>query len=60
MEDALGVIEDNGDSLGLDSSKERGNASLERGLSVSNRGGQAILLSQKGKRDTTNFTLQVS
>ena len=60
VEDALAVIEENGgDNSGLDSSKERGNASLERGLSLSTRGGQAIILSQKGKRDTINFTLQV-
>lgn len=59
VDDALAVIEDNGDSLNLDSSKERGNASLERGLSLTTRGSQAILLSQKGKKDTLNFTLQV-
>ena len=59
VEDALAVIEDNGDSLGLDGSKERGNASLERGLQLVTRGGQAIVLSQKGKKDTMNFTLQV-
>lgn len=59
VEDALAVIEDNGDSGGLDNSKERGNSSLERGLSLITRGGQAIVLSQKGKRDTLNFTLQV-
>lgn len=59
VEDALAVIGDNGDNPGLDNSKERGNASLERGLSLSTRGGQAIMLSQKGKRDTINFTLQV-
>ena len=57
MEDALGVIEDNGDSIGLDTS--RGNASLERGLSLTTRGGQAITMSQKGKKDTLNFVLQV-
>lgn len=60
VEEALAVIEDNGDSSGLDSSKERGNASLERGLSLITRGGQAIVLSQKGKKDTLYFTLQVS
>lgn len=60
IEDALAIIEDNGDGGGLDSSKERGNSSLERGLSLITRGGQAIVLSQKGKRDTLNFTLQVS
>lgn len=59
VDDALAVIEDNGDSLGLDGSKERGNASLERGLSLTTRGGQALVLSQKGKKDTLNFTLQV-
>ena len=59
VEDALAVIEDNGDSVGLDGSKERGNASLERGLQLVTRGGQAIVLSQKGKKDTLNFTLQV-
>lgn len=59
VEDALAVIEDNGDSSGLDNSKERGNASLERGLSLVTRSSQAIMLSQKGKRDTLNFTLQV-
>lgn len=59
VDDALAVMEDNGDSLGLDGSRDKGNASLERGLSLSTRGGQAIMLSQKGKRDTLNFTLQV-
>lgn len=59
IDDALAVIEDNGDSIGLDNSKERGNSSLERGLSLITRGGQAIVLSQKGKKDTLNFTLQV-
>ena len=54
------MIDDNGDGSGLDSSKERGNSSLERGLSLITRGGQAIVLSQKGKKDTLNFTLQVS
>ena len=57
MDDAVAVIEDNGDSVPLDSSK--GNASLERGLSLATRGSQAILMSQKGKKDTLNFTLQV-
>lgn len=59
IDDALAVIEDNGDSGGLDNSKERGNSSLERGLSLITKGGQAIVLSQKGKKDTLNFTLQV-
>ena len=59
VDDALAVIEDNGDSAGLDGLKERGNSSLERGLSLSTRGGQAIMLSQKGKKDTLYFTLQV-
>lgn len=59
VEDAMAVIDDNGDGSGLDSSKERGNSSLERGLSLITRGGQAIVLSQKGKKDTLNFTLQV-
>lgn len=59
VEDALAVIEDNGDSVTFDSSKERSNASLERGLVLTTRGSQALLLSQKGKRDTMNFTLQV-
>lgn len=60
IDDALAVIEDNGDGGGLDSSKERGNSSLERGLSLITRGGQAIVLSQKGKKDTLFFTLQIS
>lgn len=59
VDDALAVIEDNGDSLSLDASKERGNISLERALSLNTRGSQALLLSQKGKKDTLNFTLQV-
>ena len=59
VDDALAVIEDNGDSGGLDNSKDRGTSSLERGLSLITRGGQAIVLSQKGKKDTLNFTLQV-
>ena len=59
VDDALAVIEDNGDASGLDGSKDRGNASLERGLQLVTRGGQAIILSQKGKKDTVNFTLQV-
>lgn len=59
VDDAYAVIEDNGDTLTIDSSKDRGNASLERGLSLATRAGQAIMLSQKGKKDTLNFTLQV-
>ena len=59
VDDALAVIEENGDPLPLDSSRDRGNASLERGLSLNSRGGQAIQLSQKGKRDTLFFTLGV-
>ena len=59
VDDALAVIEDNGDGSNLDSSKERGTTSLERGLALTTRGSQALLLSQKGKKDTINFTLQV-
>ena len=59
VDDAYAVIEDNGDTLTLESSRDRGTASLERGLALSTRGAQAITLSQKGKKDTMVFTLQV-
>ena len=59
LDDAFAVIEDNGDSLTAESSRDRGTASLERGLALSTRGAQAITLSQKGKKDTMVFTLQV-
>ena len=60
VDDALAVIEENGDQLPGESLRDRGNASLERGLSLSTRGGQALQLSQKGKKDTVVFTLGVS
>lgn len=60
VDDALAVIEENGDQLPGESLRDRGNASLERGLSLSSRGGQALQLSQKGKKDTVVFTLGVS
>lgn len=60
VDDALAVIEENGDQLPGESLRDRGNASLERGLSLSTRGGQALQMSQKGKRDTLIFTLGVS
>ena len=60
VDDALAVIEENGDQLPGESLRDRGNASLERGLSLSTRGGQALQLSQKGKKDTLIFTLGVS
>lgn len=60
IDDALAVIEENGDTLPGDNSRERGNASLERGLVLTTRGGQALQMSQKGKRDTFFFTLGVS
>lgn len=60
VDDALAVIEENGDQLPGESLRDRGNASLERGLSLSTRGGQALQLSQKGKKDTLVFTLGVS
>jgi hypothetical protein len=60
VDDALAVIEDNGDQLPGESLRDRGSASLERGLSLSTRGGQALQLSQKGKKDTVIFTLGVS
>ena len=59
MDDAYAVIEDNGDSQALDSAKDKSYSSLEKGLSLVTRAGQAIVLSQKGKKDTVNFTLQV-
>ncbi len=60
VDDAYAVIEDNGDTLTMESSRDRGTASLERGLALSTRGAQAINLSQKGKKDTMVFTLQVN
>ena len=60
VDDALAVIEENGDQLPGESLRDRGNASLERGLSLSTRGGQALQISQKGKKDTLVFTLGVS
>ncbi len=61
VDDALAVLEENGDNAPSDNLKDsRGTASLDRGLSLSSRGGQAILMSQKGKKDTLFFTLQVS
>lgn len=59
VDDALAVIEENGDQLPGENLRDRGNASLERGLSLSTRGGQALQLSQKGKKDTLMFTLGV-
>ncbi len=58
VDDALAVIEENGDSMPNEAS--RGTASLERGLSLSTRGAHAVQLSQKGKKDTLFFTLGVS
>ncbi len=58
VDDALAVIEDNGDSMPPEAS--RGTASLERGLSLSSRAAHALQLSQKGKKDTVFFTLGVS
>lgn len=60
VDDALAVIEENGDSTPGDSSRDRGTASLERGLALTTRGGQALQMSQKGKKDTLFFTLGVS
>ena len=60
VDDALAVIEENGDQLPGESLRDRGNASLERGLSLSTRAGHALQLSQKGKKDTVVFTLGVS
>ena len=61
VDDALAVLEENADATPLESSRlDRGTASLERGLSQTTRGGQAIHLSQKGKKDTVFFTLGVS
>ena len=40
--------------------QSRGSASLDRGLSYQTRGGQAITLSQRGKKDSLHFTLGVS
>ncbi len=60
VDDALAVLEENGDTLPSESLKDsRGTASLDRGLSLSTRSGHAIQLSQKGKKDTLFFTLQV-
>ena len=55
VEDAIRLVEENGDTLPLDSSQSRG-APLEKGLSP---GAQALQLSQKGKKDTLQFTLGV-
>jgi len=61
VDDALAVLEENGDPLPLEnSSGGRGTASLERGLSLTTKGGHAIHMSQKGKKDTLYFTLGVS
>ena len=60
VDDALAVLEDNGEQTQLDLSGGRGTASLERGLSLTTKAGQAIQLSQKGKKDTVFFTLQVN
>ena len=57
VDDALAVIEENGDTMPADQS--RGTASLERGLSLSTKGAHAVHLSQKGKKDTMFFTLGV-
>ena len=58
VEDALSVIEENGDSVSA--TLEQKGSSLDKGLlQLVTRGGQAIVLSQKGKKDTLNFTLQV-
>ena len=60
VDDALAVLEDNGDLSSFDSSGgSRGTASLERGLSYTTKGGQALQLSQKGKKDNLTFTLSV-
>ena len=62
LDDALAVLEENGDPLPHENSSSggRGTASLERGLSLTTRGSQAIQMSQKGKKDTLFFTLGVS
>lgn len=61
VDDALAVLEENGDPVPLEnSSGGRGTASLERGLSLTTKGGHAIHMSQKGKKDTLYFTLGVS
>jgi SLIT-ROBO Rho GTPase activating protein len=60
VEDALVVLEEAGESMTMDSSSQsRGSASLDRGLSYQTRGGQAITLSQRGKKDALHFTLGV-
>lgn len=60
VDDALAVMEDNGDLSSFDNSGgSRGTASLERGMSYTTRGGQALHLSQKGKKDNLTFTLSV-
>lgn len=61
VDDALAVLEENGDTLPGEGLREikSSNASLDRGLSLSTRGGHAIQASQKGKKDTLSFTLQV-
>ena len=56
VEDAARLVEENGDTAPtLDSSLSR-NTTLEKGLSV---GAQTLQQSQKGKRDTLMFTLQI-
>lgn len=56
MSDAVDVIEENGDQLPLSTRF----GSLERQFPLSTGGGQILLLSQKGKKDTFYFTLGVS
>ena len=61
VDDALAVLEDNGDPMPFEGAGGgRGTASLERGLTYSTKGGQAIQLAQKGKKDNLFFTLAVS
>ena len=61
VDDALALLEDSSDPLpwDLNSSGGRGTASLERGLSLTTKGGQALQMSQKGKKDNMHFTLGV-
>ena len=62
VDDALAVLEENGDPMPLENSSSggRGTTSLERGLSLATKGGHALHMSQKGKKDTMFFTLGVS
>jgi hypothetical protein len=61
VSDALAVVEENSDPVStIERFHNHASSVLERQLPLSSGGGRALLLSQKGKRDTLVFTLGVS